>query len=167
MPILASGGRALEGANASVSRRTDFEFLPKGLLQECSQLIKTYHESNGYSCLPDILWHPEVRNLVEIDATFKRLFKKSASSRSAKRANEGLVCIATTILAMEVLSTGFAGWGTRYPVARKKAQALLQEYIPSRRAWLMKWYLRMRPGSDPLEALEQFFEAPMHQNYHR
>jgi hypothetical protein len=59
-------------------------------------------------------------------------------SRSAKRANEGLVCIATAILAMEVLSTGFAGWGTSYPEARKKAQALLQEYIPSQRAWLIK-----------------------------
>jgi hypothetical protein len=54
---------------------------------------------------------------------------------------------------MEVLSTGFAGWGTRYPEARKKAQALLQEYIPSHRAWLIKRYLnpQMKPGPDSLE----------------
>jgi hypothetical protein len=152
MPIHASGGRALEGLSASFSKRTDFTFLPKSLLEKCTQFIMRYHELNGYSCLPDILWHPEIRNFIEIDATFRSLFKKSTSSRSAKRANEGLVCIATAILAMEVLSTGFAGWGSRYPEARKKAQALLQEYIPSQRAWLIKRYLNpQKPGPDPLE----------------
>jgi hypothetical protein len=162
MPIQASGGRTLEGSNASISRRTDFTFLPKGLLEKCAQFVKRYHELNGYSGLPDILWHPEIRNFVEIDTTFQRLFKKSTSSRSAKRAKEGLVCIATAILAMEVLSTGFAGWGTRYPAARKKAQALLQEYVPSRRAWLIERYLdlQIRPGPASLEALEQFLRCP-------
>jgi hypothetical protein len=164
MSIQASGGRALE---PPFSKRTDFTFLPKDLLEKCTQFIKRYHELNGYSCLPDILWHPEIRNFIEIDATFRSLFKKSTSSRSAKRANEGLVCIATAILAMEVLSTGFAGWGTSYPEARKKAQALLQEYIPSQRAWLIKRYLNpQKPGPDPLETfVPPERSEPIHKHY--
>ena len=158
MSIQASGGRAPE---PPFSKRTDFTFLPKDLLEKCTQFIMRYHAMNGYSCLPDILWHPEIRNFIEIDATFRSLFKKSTSSRSAKRANEGLVCIATAILAMEVLSTGFAGWGTSYPEARKKAQALLQEYIPSQRAWLIKRYLNpQKPGRDPLETFVPPEERP-------
>jgi hypothetical protein len=162
MAIQASGGATLKRASATFSGRTDFGFLPKGLLEECSRCIKGYHQTNGYSCLPDFLWHPEIRNLVETEVAFQRLFKKSTSSRSAKRANAGLVCIATAILAMEVLSTGFAGWATLYPGARKKAQAILQESIPSGRAWLMKWYLNPRLGTGPksLEALERFFKVP-------
>jgi hypothetical protein len=156
MPGQASGGKAGGLSIAPAGRRTDFSFLPKDLLEKCTPFIFRYHELNGYSCLPDILWHPEIRNFIEIDTTFQRLFKKSTSSRSAKRANEGLVCIATIILAIEILATGFAGWGARYPVARKKAQALLEEFVPSSRAWLIERYLypQSRHGHELLSALE-------------
>jgi hypothetical protein len=141
MSVQTAGGRPRGLPTGAVSRNTDFSFLPKGLLEKCTPFILRYHEMNGYSSLPDILWHPEIRNFIEIDTTFQRLFKKSTSSRSAKRANEGLVCIATIILAIEILATGFAGWGIRYPAARKKAQALLEEFVPSSRAWLIERYL--------------------------
>jgi hypothetical protein len=141
MSVQAAGGKARGSPAGAVSRNTDFSFLPRGLLEKCTPFITRYHEMNGYSCLPDILWHPEIRNFIEIDTSFQRLFKKSTSSRSAKRANEGLVCIATIILAIEILATGFAGWGIRYPAARKKAQALLEEFVPSSRAWLIERYL--------------------------
>ena len=62
-------------------------------------------------------------------------------ARGAKKANEGFVLVATVILATEILASGFAGWATRYPGARKKAQALLAEYVPSARAWLIERYL--------------------------
>jgi hypothetical protein len=151
MSVQAAGGRA-RGSSIGFSRETDFSFLPKELLEKCTPFVTRYHEMNGYSCLVDILWHPEIRNFVEIDTTFQRLFKKSTSSRSAKRANEGLVCIATVILAVEILATGFAGWGVRYPGARKRAQALLEEYVPSSRAWLIERYLYSL-GRDSLSAV--------------
>ena len=137
------------------SRSTDFSFLPKDLLEKCTPFIIRYHELNGYSCLADILWHPEVRNFIEIEASFQRLFKKSTSSRSAKRANEGLVSIASVILAVEILSIGFAGWGSRYPAARTKAQALLEAYMPGSRPWLIERYLypQMKRGQQSLGAL--------------
>jgi hypothetical protein len=79
---------------------------------------------------------------------------ESTSSRSAKRANEGLVSIASVILAVEILSIGFAGWGNRYPAARKKAQALLEEYVPGSRPWLIERYLypQMNRGQQSLGA---------------
>jgi hypothetical protein len=154
MSVLGAGGKPRESRIVPAARRTDFSFLPKGLLEKCTPFIIRYHEMNGYSCLPDILWHPEIRNFIEIDITFQRLFKKSTSSRSAKRANEGLVAIASIILAVEILSSGFAGWGNRYPNARKKAQALLEEYVPSSRAWLIERYLypQMKRGRESLGA---------------
>jgi hypothetical protein len=119
----------------------DFSFLPKTLVDKCKPFIVRYHELNGFSSLPDILWHPETRNFIETIPALRRLFKKSTFSRSAKKANEGFVLIATVILSTEILASGFAGWGTRYPAARKKAQALLAEYVPSARAWLIERYL--------------------------
>ncbi len=141
MGTVGAGAKTREPPMISRSRTIDFSFLPKELLEKCTPFIMRYHELNGYSCLPDILWHPEIRNFIEVDATFRRMFRMSTSSRSAKRANEGLVCIATIILAIEILSTGVAGWGVRYPMARKKATLLTEEFVPSLRSWLIERYL--------------------------
>jgi len=124
-----------------IDENADFSFLPKALVDKCKLFIIRYHELNGYSCIPDILWHPETRNFIKTNAALQRLFRTSTSSRSAKKANEGFVLIATVILSTEILASGFAGWATRYPAARKKAQALLAEYVPSSRAWLIARYL--------------------------
>jgi hypothetical protein len=119
----------------------DFSFLPKALVDKCKGFIIRYHELNGFSSLPDILWHPDTHKVIEADLTLKRLFKKSTSSRGAKKANEGLVLIATVILSTEILAIGLAGWATRYPAARKKARALLAEHMPSSQARLTERYL--------------------------
>jgi len=134
-----------EGAQCEPPRSAhgniDFSFLPKALVEKCKPFIIRYHELNGFSSLPDILWHPETHKFIEADSTLKQLFKKSTSSRGAKKANEGLVLIATLILSTEILAIGLAGWATRYPAARKKARALLAEYVPSSRARLTERYL--------------------------
>jgi hypothetical protein len=119
----------------------DFSFLPRALVDKCKPFIIRYHELNGFASMPDILWNPETRNFIEANPTLRRLFKKSTSSRSAKKANEGFVLIATVILSTEILASGFAGWAMRYPGARKKAQAWLAEYVPGARAWLIERYL--------------------------
>jgi hypothetical protein len=119
----------------------DFSFLPKALVEKCKPFIIRYHELNGFSSLPDILWHPETHKFIEADLTLKRLFKKSTSARGAKKANEGLVMIATLILSTEILAIGLAGWATRYPAARKIARDLLADYIPGSRARLTERYL--------------------------
>jgi hypothetical protein len=128
-------------AGGSPLRATDFSFMPQDLLEKCRPFIIRYHEMNGYSSLPDILWNPEIRNLINSEAQLNRLFKASTSSRSAKRTNEGLITIATLILALEILATGTAGWGDRYPAARVDAQAIRDEFVPNTRPRLIECYL--------------------------
>ncbi len=168
-----SGEAAVERREMRVGggalRATDFSFLPQDLVEKCRPFIIRYHEMNGYSSLPDILWNPEIRNLINSDAHLNRLFKASTSSRSAKRSNEGLIGIATLILALEILATGTAGWGDRYPAARKTAQTIRDEFVPYRRPGLIECYLypdakrrrdalsaAERPDSSESEAFAQF-----------
>jgi hypothetical protein len=122
-------------------KNIDLSFLPMVLFDKCKPFIIQYHELNGYSCLADILWHPETRRFLELNFTLRRLFKSATWARSAKKSNDGLVTVAAVILSTEILATGFAGWGSRYPGAQKKARKLLDDHIPSSRAWLLERYL--------------------------
>ena len=79
----------------------DFSFLPKALIEKSKPFAIRYHELNGLSCLPDILWQPETRKFIEANPALRQLFKKSTSSRRAQKANEGLILIATLILSIE------------------------------------------------------------------
>ena len=125
----------------SLDGNIDFSFLPKVLVDKCKPFIIRYHELNGFSSLPDILWQPETRKFIDANLTLRQLFKKSTSSRGAQKANEGFVLIATLILSTEILAIGLAGWAKRHPAARKKAQALLAACAPSARARLTERYL--------------------------
>jgi hypothetical protein len=135
----------------SPDKDIDFSFVPKVLIEYCKPFIVTYHELNGFSSLPDILWHPETRKFIEADLALTQLFKKSSLSRSAKRANEGFMLIAALILSAEILAVGLAGWARRYPAAHKKAKALFTKYAPSSRARLTERYVYPRI-SDVLKA---------------
>jgi hypothetical protein len=119
----------------------DFSFLPSSLLEKCKPFIVRYHELNGFSSLPDILWHPETRKLIEADLALRREFKKATSSRCAKKAYEGFVSIAAVILSTELLAVGLAGWARCHPAESKIARALLARYVPSSRARLTERYL--------------------------
>jgi len=141
MPITAVDADVQGKHSPSPGGNIDFSFLPQVLIEKCKPFIIRHHELNGFSSLPDILWQPEIHKFIEADLALKRLFKRSTSSRSAKRANEGLILIATMILSTEILALGLAGWATRYPAAHKKAQTLLAEYVPGSRARLTERYL--------------------------
>jgi hypothetical protein len=119
----------------------DFSFLPKALIEKCRPFILRYHDLCGYTCLADILWHPQTRIFIECNAKLRLLFKKASISRSATQAKESLVFIATVILATEILACGFAGWASLYPHARKKARDLLGEHGANSRARLIERYL--------------------------
>ena len=128
---------------------TDFSFIPKPLAAKCQRLIETYHAMNGYACLPDMLWHPERRDFIEMHKDFRQIFKRASTARSAKRANEGFVLIATTILSLEVLASDFANWSAKYPAAKRRALAILQEYTLNSHTWLMDRYLYPRSYINP------------------
>ena len=118
-----------------------FSFLPNSLLSQCQSLIESYHELHGYACLPDILWKSRLGPFIEAHLEFRHLLKKASTSRSAKKSNEGFVQIATTILALEILASGFAGWTAIYPEAGSQAGAALRQNARSPHMPLMDFYL--------------------------
>jgi hypothetical protein len=150
--IVAAGEVRAEGAAAKSAIKTldaDFSFVPKTLASKCRRLIETYHAMNGYACLPDMLWQPELRDFIEMHKDFRQIFKRAATTRSAKKANDGFVLIATTILSLEVLASDFASWSARFPAAKRRAAAILQEYTINSRTWLMDRYLYPRSYINP------------------
>src|SRR5450432_3612036 len=89
----------------------DLGFLPKVLGAQCRSLIESYHDVHGVACLPDVLWKSRLEPFIERHQELRQCLRKASTTRSAKKSHEGFVQIATTILALEILASGFAGWG--------------------------------------------------------
>ena len=119
----------------------DLRFLPGNLTKQCCSLIESYHEVHGYVCLPDILWKSRLGPFIEKHDELRQFLKKASTTRSAKKANDGFVRIATTILSLEILASSFAGWGAIYPAAAEFARAILKRSASGAHMPLMEFYL--------------------------
>jgi hypothetical protein len=117
------------------------QFVPDELLTKCRRLIKRYHTTYGYSRLPDILWQSDVRAFIQAYKPLARSFNKGTKLRSAKRTNDVLVSVATSILALEVLARNFIGWGNKFPEAKQEAEQLFTAHIARSRACLLDTYV--------------------------
>jgi hypothetical protein len=137
--VQADNAASIDAADAGAL--ADFKFVPKYLAAKCRQLIETYHAIHGYSCLPDMLWNTDVRNLIDAHSELHKVFRRSSITRSAKKANDGFVLIATLVLALEVLASDYAGWGRRFPWAKRKAEEFRRAHLPAIRTRLMDLYL--------------------------
>ncbi len=118
-----------------------FPFVPRELAVKCRKLIESYHAIFGYVGLPDMLWLSGTRDIIECDGYLTRLFKRASKSRTARRANDSFLQIATTIVSLEVLARDFSGWGKRFPAAQREAEKILGGLPQLRRTWLMDLYL--------------------------
>ena len=127
----------------------DFRFLPLGLTSRCRKLIKAHHGAKGYSNLPDLLWHEETREFIAQQANLQLVFRRASITRSQKKALKGYMLIMTLLLSLEVLASDFAGWGKRFPMAKRKATAVLNKYLPTTRTRLLDYYLPPRGHQRP------------------
>src|SRR5579872_1289241 len=130
-----------DAINHSGIAKSDLAFLPANLVTQCRMLIESFHELHGYSCLPDVLWKARLGPFIETHREFRQLLKKASTTRSAKKANEGFVQIATTLLSLEILASSFAGWSALYPPAASRAQAILKRTARGPQMPLMEFYL--------------------------
>ena len=119
----------------------DLTFLPGTLMGQCRSLIESYHEVHGFASLPNMLWQFRMGPLIERHMELRQLLRKASTTRSAKKANEGFVQIATTILALEILASSFAGWNALYPGAGEAARDVLQRNAHGSHMPLMDFYL--------------------------
>jgi hypothetical protein len=130
------GGRESEQAYPVAN----FQFVPKELATKCHKLIESYHAINGYRILPDMLWHSDGRDVIECSGELMQIFARASKSRSAKRANDSFLLLATLIVSVEVLARDLAGWGHRYPAAKREAEKLLADR-PAGQSKLIDMYL--------------------------
>ncbi|MGP0089654.1 MAG: hypothetical protein ACLPKB_06805 [Xanthobacteraceae bacterium] len=131
------------------SKAADFGFLPTELVKKCGRLIHARHQAVGYAALPDLLWDEQTRDFITTYKNLQALLKKASTTRSAKRANAAYLLIATVILSLEALASDFAGWGTRFPAAKRKAADMVADFFPGSRTRLMDIYLPPRDASTP------------------
>jgi hypothetical protein len=138
-----NGWRRTKPQSESETAETNgtFRFVPRELATKCRRLIESYHAMHGFGSLPDMLWHSDARDLIECHRELALLFKTASKSRGAKRANDKLLAVATTIASMEMLARDFAGWGWRFPEAKQEAERLLGNDPLRQRIWLMDLYL--------------------------
>ena len=135
-----TAGEVGRQADLPADPNLSFRFLPKDLTAKCRRLLEGYHAMHGYAALPDMLWHSDARDIIECHRDLARVFRNACKSRCAKRANESLLLIATVVVSLEVLARDFAGWGKRYPAAKRDADLLLGDVLLSHN-WLMDTYL--------------------------
>lgn len=119
----------------------DLGFLPKNLARQCRSLIELYHEVHGFASLPNMLWHFRLGPLIERHTELRRILRRASTTRSSKKANDGFVQIATTILSLEILASSFAGWSAIYPVAGETARDVLKQSAHGPHMPLMDFYL--------------------------
>jgi hypothetical protein len=127
--------------NAGFPKTSEFRFIPRELAAKSRRMIESYHGIYGYGCLPDLLWHSDARDIIECNHELTQIFKSASKSRGAKRANESLLLIATVIFSVETLSRDFAGWGKRFPTAKREAERMLDDIALRPRVWFMDGYL--------------------------
>ena len=138
-----------ESATAAVSEAAapDFEevstfrFVPSELAAKCRKLVESYHAMHGYGRLPDMLWNSGARDIIECNRDLMQIFKRASRSRNAKRADESFMLIAAVIVSVETLARDFAGWGKRFPAAKREAEEILVDFPQRQRVWFMDKYL--------------------------
>jgi hypothetical protein len=133
--------RASDAAHLETIKDIDFGFLPDSLIEQSRRLIESYHELHGYACLPDILWKARLGPFIQSHREFRQLLRKASTTRSAKQSNDGFAQIATTLLSLEILASGFAGWNRIYPQAATRAHAVLKRNTHRPHTPLMDFYL--------------------------
>jgi len=119
----------------------DLTFLPNNLTRQCRSLIESYHDVHGFASLPNMLWKFRLGPLIERHRELRHLLRKASTTRSAKKANDGFVQIATTILSLEILASSFAGWSAIFPIAADAARDVLRRNAHGPHMPLMDFYL--------------------------
>jgi hypothetical protein len=128
-------------SDADIPTTSHFRFIPRELAAKSRRLIEGYHGIHGYGSLPDLIWHSDARDIIECNRELTKIFKSASKSRCAKRANSSLLLIATVIFSIETLARDFAGWGKRFPAAKREAEKMLGDIRLQPHAWFMDGYL--------------------------
>jgi len=126
----------------------EFAWLPEKLVPNWIMIVKAKHEQNGWGSMPGILWDQETMAFFGMyDGLLSMLGKATSSWRPNKR-HEYQTYLASIVLSIECLADDFAGWGTRYPDAKQKADKIVETYFTNKRTRLLDVYMPLRSQLD-------------------
>jgi hypothetical protein len=104
----------------------------------------------------EVLWDKDTMGFVACNkGTMKMLQGATKSWRSSKR-HEFATYLLSLILAIECLGCDFAGWGTRYPESKAKADEILDKFFINNHTRLLDIFMPGRAKLDQNEIREAF-----------
>jgi hypothetical protein len=167
MPLLGRVANGIGGQSNASDSMPDLTFVPQELTVQCCSLIEKYHKIHGYSCLPDMLWYADSREIIRSHKELRKIFKQASMARGMRQANHSLLFVATVIMAVEGLVRNFAAWGAQFPAARQQAEKLLGASPASQRVWFMDTYLNTSHGIDRDSVIGFALRANTHASFDR
>jgi hypothetical protein len=138
----------------------EFEWVPDKLIANWVMGVKAKHEQHGWGSMPGILWDQDTMTFIGCSNGLTEMLKVATKSwRSAKR-HEAQTYLVSIVLAIETLGSNFAGWGDRYPDAKRKADEILNTYFIANRARLLDVYMPLRTQLDQNKLREVLGPGP-------
>ena len=133
---------------------TEFNWLPDGLISNWILGVKTKHEQHGWGSMPGILWDKDTMVFIGCTKGLLEMLKAATKSWRASTRHEAQTYLASIVLSIECLGCNFAGWGDRYPDAKKKADQILDTYFRANRTRLLDVYMPLRNQLDQTKIRE-------------
>ncbi len=126
----------------------EFGWLPQKLLDNWIMGVKAKHEEHGWNSMPGILWDVDTMVFLGCHQCLMIMLETATKSCNSSERNEYSTYLASIVLSIECLGCDFAGWGTRYPEAKKKADGILDNYLANKRMRLLDVYMPLRSQMD-------------------
>ena len=110
--------------------------------------------------MPRILWDKDTMTFIGCSRGLMEMLKVATKSWRSSKRHEAATYLASIVLAIESLGSNFAGWGDRYPEAKRKADEILNAYFIANRTRLLDVYMPLRTQLDPNKLKEVFGPDP-------
>ena len=95
-----------------------------------------------------ILWDVDTLTFFGCYDGLLAMLKVATKSWRPNKRHEYQTYLAAIVLSIECLGCDFAGWGTRYPEAKRKADEILDNYFFKNRVRLLDVYMPLRGQLD-------------------
>ena len=114
-----------------------FQWLPEKLVSMWIVGVKSKHEKHGWGSMPGILWDVDTMTFFGCHDGLMGMLDVATKSWRPNKRHEHQTYLVSIVLSIECLGCDFAGWGTRYPEAKSKADEILDTYFINNRKRLL------------------------------
>jgi hypothetical protein len=125
-----------------------FHWLPEKLVSIWIMGVRSKHEEHGWGSMPGILWDVDTMTFFGCDEGLMAMLEVATKSWRPNKRHEHQTYLASIVLSIECLGCDFAGWGTRHPEAKSKADEILKTYFINNPTRLLDVYMPLRSQMD-------------------